>query len=215
MEMTYETFLESICHRGGFESAERAEEVARATLCVLGEVLVDSDRNALADELPGVLREPLCSRKPNQDYDLQTFYERVSDEQRLNGGFARETAQVVGRVLMRALDAELMSRIRRRLADEYEVLFVNPHEDTPQPDRPLDHDATANERTLARGKPGSDKPVSDSHPDEGHKGSIAAQENPRGETKIATGHESTDEDDETLAGGKPGSDRPVSDTHEE
>ncbi|QDG50459.1 DUF2267 domain-containing protein [Persicimonas caeni] len=215
MQMTYDAFLDSICHRGGFESAERAESVAQAVLCVLGEVLVDTDREALAEELPEALRAALCTRKPNRDYNLEMFYQRVGQEERLNGGLARETAQVVGRVLSRSVSPEVAKRIRRRLPEEYEELFVNPHEGAAAPERPLEHTAKANERTLARGKPGSEKPVSESKPVEGQPDSIAAQENPYGETKIATGHESTDEDEQTLAGGKPGSDRPLSDTHEE
>jgi uncharacterized protein (DUF2267 family) len=215
MEMTYDAFLESICHRGGFKTTGTAEEVARGMLRVLGEVLVDSDRAALAKELPQALRESLCSREPNQDLDLETFYARVGKEEHLNGGLARETAQVVGQVLRRAVNPETMKRIRLRLPDDFEEVFVNPHEHTSRPKGQLDHDAQARQRTLAQGEAGSEKPVSESKPKEGHPESIAAQENPYEETKIATGHESTDEDDQTLAGGKPGSDRPVSDTHEE
>ncbi|MFW6057731.1 MAG: hypothetical protein ACOC9W_02635, partial [Persicimonas sp.] len=90
---------------------------------------------------------------------------------------------------------------------------VAPHVDLSEPR--LDRDARANERTISEGKHGSEKPLSEARPVEGQRDSIAAQENPYEETKIATGHESTDEDEHTLAGGKPGSDRPVSDTHEE
>jgi hypothetical protein len=147
--------------------------------------------------------------------DLETFYARVGEEEHLNAGLARETAQVVGEVLRRAVSPETIKRIRRRLPDDFEEIFVNPHEHTRRPEDQLDHRAQARQRTLARGEAGSEKPVSESKPQEGHPESIAAQENPYEETKIATGHESTDEDEQTLAGGKPGSDRPLSDTHEE
>lgn len=214
MEMSYETYLDSVCRRGGLDSAEQAEEIARATLSVLGEVLVDTDRDALADELPEPLREALCTGQPNQEYELEEFYRRLAEVEGLNEGLARETAQVVGQVLGRAVDAEVIHRIRQRLPKDYVNLFVNLHEYARQPEGPLDHDAKANARTLASGRHGSEKPLSEAKPVEGQKASIAAQENPYGETKIATGHESTDEDDQTIAGGKPGSDRPLSDVHE-
>ena len=215
MQMTYEAFLDSICNRVGFEGRDKAEVVATATLRVFGEVLLASDRDALADALPPVLRDALCSRPSDQDYDLEEFYERLADEEGLNAGKAREMGQVVGRVLARAIDGELTKRLKVRLPDEYRELFVNPHEAAKSPDRPLSHKAEANDRTLARGRAGSEKPVSESKPPAGQRGSVAAQENPYEETKISTGHESSEEDEETLAGGKPGSDRPVSDIHEE
>lgn len=215
MEMTYETFLDSVRRRGGVDTAEQAEQISQATCRVLGEVLVDSDRAALAAELPEVLRRALCSREPNQDYDLAVFYERVSADEQVHAGRAREMAQVVGHTLARAIDAELLKRLRLRLPDEFGELFVNAHDEAGAPQDQFDHRAQANERTLARGKPGSDHPVSESRPREGHLGSIAAQDDPYHDTDIATGHESTDEDDNTLAGGRPGSERPLSDTHEE
>jgi uncharacterized protein (DUF2267 family) len=215
MEMTYDAFLDGICHRTGIDSAREAEALAKATLSVLGEVLLESDRDALAGQLPAALAEALRSRRAGREYDLEHFYERLSREApiRGNGGRARECAQVVGRTLTRAVDAQLTTRLRRRLPEEFEELFVNPHRAAGS-EPTLDPRARANERTLARGRPGSDTPVSESRPPTGQTDSIAAQDNPYGDTKLATGHPSSEEDEETLTGGRPGSDRPVSDTHE-
>ncbi len=220
MEMTYDTFLDSICRRGGIESAEEAERVTGAVLEVLGEALVDSDRAALAEVLPANLRESLCARTPNQDYDLATFYAKIGElngfaAQGAHAGRGREMAQVVGQTLTRALDAALNKRLRRRLPDDFQEVFVNPHQQVGEPQTNFDHRARAKERTLSRGKPGSEHPVSESRPVEGQPGSIAAQPEPHHDTDIATGHESVDEDENTLAGGRPGSERPLSETHEE
>ncbi|MFP4599448.1 MAG: DUF2267 domain-containing protein [Persicimonas sp.] len=213
MEMTYDAFLDSLCHQTGVESSERAEAMACAFLRVLGEALLGTDRDALAAELAEPLSQALCSRPANQDYELEEFYERVGREEGVHAGRAREVAQVVGQTMARAVNREVITRLRRRLPEPFEEIFVAPHVDLSEPR--LDRDARANERTISEGKHGSEKPLSEARPVEGQRDSIAAQENPYEETKIATGHESTDEDEHTLAGGKPGSDRPVSDTHEE
>lgn len=214
MQMTYEAFLDAICHRSGFESRADGEQMARTVLRVMGEVLPGPDRRALADELAGPLRSALTEREPDRELGLQEVYGQIAREEQVHQGRAREMAQIVGRALRRAVDGEVISQIRSRLPD-FDEIFVNPHGDAEAPGRRLDPDAVANDRTLARGRPGSKEPLAEGRPPQGQPDSVATDENPYGDTKIATGHESTDEDDETLAGGKPGSERPLSDTHED
>lgn len=215
MKMTYDTFIDSIRRQTGLESAAEAEQMVASVLRVWGEVLVSSDREALAAQLPPSIREPLSSRHADQDFGLEEFYQRIGQEEHVNEGRAKESAQVVAQTLMRAVDGEIATRIRRRLPSEFEEILVDPHANLENTDASLDAAARANERTLARGEPGSREPVSESPPPKGQTDSIAANENPYGDTKIATGRESTDEEENTLAGGKPGSERPLSDTHEE
>jgi hypothetical protein len=64
--------------------------------------------------------------------------------------------------------------------------------------------------TLATGRPGSQHPVSEAHPETAQERSVVNAENPHAETKLSSSRGTTQERRaETLATGAPGSHRPL------
>ena len=160
MESTSETFIAHVAAHAGV-TQERAELITRTVLARIGAALTPPHRRQIADELPPALASALMAPEVMVEH-------AVSSHQ-------RELIDSVYRVLAEELSDDAMGWLRaelpRRMA-EHLVPGAPPAEQTP-----------LHGRTLARGRPGSDRPVSEAHPDPGR---------------------------DNLAESRPGSKRPVS-----
>jgi uncharacterized protein (DUF2267 family) len=228
--MQNERFIEEIEERTGVQSDHQAAEVGRATLAVLGAAMVDEDRESLAEALEGAsMREALLSSEPAADApSLEEFYEQISDRTELPLHFAAEFAQGVCQVLRREVDAERLDAIVARLPEAYgDQLFFEPETAGPGHTDPSRGEVSTGREvasrtvppggaqpqapaadTLAEGRPGSNRPISEARPDDAHTASVARDDNPRGDHKLSSGPDAPT-GDRTLSEGRPGSTRPL------
>jgi uncharacterized protein (DUF2267 family) len=154
------TFIAHVAAHAGITS-ERAEAVTRTVLARIGTSLSPDHRRTIADELPPALGAALMAPEVMVD-DAMSLHQR-------------ELVVAVYRVLAEELSADAVAWLRDELPERMAELLVAgapPIETSPQ-----------HGRTLATGSPGSDRPVSETHPQPSH---------------------------DTLAEGRPGSQQPIS-----
>ncbi len=193
--------VEEVRRRTGLDDGQRTEAAISAVLSVLRERLEDAEVELLAPELP----EPFARRLREGDYlwdfGLEVFYERVAARMAAEPGLAREVSQVVGQVLAEHTAEEPLERLQAHLPDEWRELLsprapsgasvdrVDPaewaHGHLVEAPRPRD--------TLATGRPGSTRPVSEARPEPAHTHSVARESNPHGDTKLSSARGLTQE----------------------
>ncbi|WP_375766908.1 DUF2267 domain-containing protein [Archangium gephyra] len=207
--MMHDELLSHVAEHAGLSGRQEAERTVRVVLEVVGERLSWPVVQALAEDLPAPLAEPLRSVAPHQDFNLAELHARVADRLRVPLGRAVEHTGVVCQFLAEALPAGTLHRVREALPEPMSALFT--------PREPVDDFAYVHvhlepgRRTLAEGRPGSAHPLSESRPERAHSHSVVRADNPHGDTKLSSSSGLTQErEQETLADGHPGSDRPLS-----
>jgi uncharacterized protein (DUF2267 family) len=210
--MTTEDTLLAQIERQGL-SSEQAGMALRATLEALGAALVENERCAVSATLPAALRQSFDTRAHLPDLDLEGFFQRVRRHERTPAGRSREHAQIVCRALSEALPAEVVVLLTKHVP-WLVPLFESPGKTAP-PDEPERFQGPSRpptfDGTLARGRPGSRHPLSDSRPERAHPESVVRSEEPHADTKLSSAHGFTQErEHETLATGRPGAKRPLS-----
>jgi uncharacterized protein (DUF2267 family) len=213
MSMDLERFVEEASARAALSGPEQAERVLVATLGALGQRLVAEEADALANELPAELAEPLRRASYVHDFEPDELYERVARREGTSIGFAREHAEVVCQLLAEAVSPDVLLRLRKHLGAPWAELFVRRPPSTP-PAHVVHREPSAPPRprtTLSEGHPGSRHPVSVSRLDRAQTHSVARSDDPHGDTKLSSSHGLTQErQHDTLAEGQPGRKRPIS-----
>jgi uncharacterized protein (DUF2267 family) len=201
-----QAWLRRVQQLTGIDDVDAARRIGRAVCAVLLEQLSAPDRAWLSRALPPafVTAAGSAEARPLRDDSLQDFYERVAAREGAPPGLAREHAQSVCRSLAELLHDEDLRRLARRLSDEVAALLL-PSGTAPKPatarERPR---ARRERRTLAEGRPGSSKPLSEARPQRVHGDSVAHSDNPHGDTKLSSSAGTTQEREaETLAQGRP------------
>lgn len=199
----------------GIPDRAAAQLALRAVLATLGQRLTDDEAHALASNLSGELARLVDRGDYDCDFDAAEFYERMRRRERTSPGTAREHADVVLRAVGEALGEELRQRTARRLPDAIARRLLPPEVGEPPPHAAAIHAPKMS--TLAHGRPGSRRPLSEAAPPEGHSGSVARSDEPHAETKLSSGHGLTQERlGETLATGRPPQPkRPISEADDE
>lgn len=212
--MSYERFIDAVSWRCGFEERAPAERAVEATLRVLAERLDEADARAVARQLPPRLASLMRADEHGAEFGLADLYDRVARLEGVNRSFAAEHAQVVCQVLCDYLDDEGRKHLRVHVPPEIADLF------TPRPpaaplraeDRPRHRAPPGSGRTLASGRPGSSRPLSEAD-GWAHTDSVVRSADPYADRKISSARGTTQEvEGETLATGKPGSKHPVSES---
>jgi uncharacterized protein (DUF2267 family) len=203
----HEAFLDRVVRRGGFRSPAEAGVAVRAVLTVLGEALRAADAEAVAAELPRELRDAIRARTPGAALTAGDFYDRVAAGEATPGGFAREHTGVVLGALAEELSRYALGRLAAGLPAGMAALLER-RSIAPAP--PPAHHAHAR-TTLASGRPGSQHPLSEAHPDRAQGESVARAANPHEDTKLSSSTGFTQERlDDSLATARPPSPRPLS-----
>jgi uncharacterized protein (DUF2267 family) len=178
-----------------------AERATRAVLAGMGGTLTSAGRELVADELPAGLGAAILAGGP-----LATPVEDHVLALGVTAGQARELIASVCRVLVEELSCEAVDALRVGVPAALAALLVEPAADEPPP-RPAPerrHD------TLAEGRPGSRRPLSDASGRGAQRGSIA-DDNPHAATKLSSASGQVQERrHETLAEGRPGARYPLS-----
>jgi len=203
--------MEELARRGLAEEGE-AGRALRATLAVLGERLLDDEAKALAEVLPAPLARVVEEVEYDCDFDSAELFERVRRRERSTVSRGMEHAEIVLAALGACVEPERRQKIGRGLPEHAADAFLDRGARGEAPPHPVaPHAPKMN--TLAAGRPGSKRPVSEAAPPAGHVHSVACNPSPHEETKLSTTRGPTQERfHETLSTGKPpGPARPVSD----
>ena len=113
--------IEAVRERSGL-SADGAERAIVATLGVLAERLLEIDAHALASRLPPAWAR-VFARGGDREFDLDGFYDRVSEREGVGRVQALEHAQVVCQVLASSLDEIGRQHLALHLPEAWRQLF--------------------------------------------------------------------------------------------
>lgn len=213
--MSYEDLLAEVERRAGLETPDEAARVVAVAARALGERLLPDEGGPLADALPTPVAQRIREARYERDFDLDELCDRVGRGEGAGRDFGREHAQAVYQVFGESLPEAVRVRLQRHLGPELGALFEPRARPLPPP-RPV-HGAPpigpGHGTTLATGRPGSRRPLSEAREDRAHAESVARAANPHGDTKLSSSRGLTQERlRETLADGEPGPEHPVSDT---
>ncbi|MRG95608.1 DUF2267 domain-containing protein [Polyangium spumosum] len=207
------TFLDEVAWRGGLGDAASARRIVEVVLAAFAEALVLDEARALAHALPAPLAAWVLAGPHAGNLAEDALYRRVADREGTLIGFAIEHSRLVLGVLGDRLPETTRVRLRRHLGPELAALLA-PRAPLPAPPAHLrkpPEPALGEGHTLATGRPGSQKPVSEAAPERAHAESVVRAENPHEDTKLSSSRGLTQERErETLAEGEPGPLRPVS-----
>ncbi|MDI3290009.1 DUF2267 domain-containing protein [Polyangium sp. 15x6] len=211
--MDESSFLDEVAWRGGLGETSLARTLSEAVLRAFAETLVPDEARALAHALPEPLAAVLLDGPHLGNLSEDALYRRVADREGTLLGFAIEHTRLVLGILGEKLPETTRLRLRRHLTPELGELLA-PREPLPPPPvrlrRPPEPELGKG-NTLATGRPGSQKPLSEARPERAHAESVVRTENPHGETKLSSSRGLTQvREHETLAEGEPGPRRPVS-----
>jgi uncharacterized protein (DUF2267 family) len=121
--MDYERFVDRLEDRADLWSRDKVEDVAKTTVEVLGETLSTSERTWMMQQLPSPLDDALTRTWGGQEFDLDEFYDRISQREGLVEDFAAEQARVVCRVLADQLDEDVLQYLLDHLPPPFPALF--------------------------------------------------------------------------------------------
>lgn len=206
-----------VSEEGGIGSLDLSSRVIRATLSTLGERLGDEDATALARTLPEPFGDLVAWARHGGSFGPAEFYERVRKLDREPRGFGLEHAQVVLRVVGNALPDELRARLTKALPGEIARVMEPARFGAPPPyGTPVVDDVPEPLTSLASGRSGSRRPLSEAAPPAGQTHSVAREANPHGDVKLSSARGMTQERlGRALADGHGGPPRPISEAHDE
>ncbi len=200
--MTYELFLLRVMNRTGLAERTEAMELVHHVADRLGRCLRESAAERVAERLPPTVAARLQEDAGQGECDLQGLYLAVSEELSLELGFGVEFTQVVLQIIGECAGLAGRRTLCEELPEEWHVHF-----EPRQSYQRIRRAQRTDQQTLASGKPGSSRPLSQGRP--GHRHSVALNDQAHQGDEISTSRGKAER--RTLAGGKPGSSRPISD----
>lgn len=218
--MSLDTFVGEIQRQTGLQPVERVLRLVRRVLASLDEVLVGDELATLRTSVPAPLQGALEGRTGRSSSSVDRLFARVQKLELVRRPVAIERAEIVCRQLGALLPADVATRWARDLPGPVAALFLTApptglSTDAPAPRPSIPRPAPA-PPTLATGRPGSSRPVSESRPERAHRNSVARTADPHADTKLSASRGLTQERlHETLAEGDARSARPVSEAHPE
>jgi uncharacterized protein (DUF2267 family) len=210
MAISEETVLEQLLERAPFTTTSEARSALQATLRALRSGLTDDEARALAQELDGPWAAPLREGVYEGELTVEEFYRLVAFHEQRRLSVGAEHAQIVCRALGSLLSPTALQRLVQQaplLAREFDA------PPAPQVIQCPEHlrAAAAPEHTLAGGRPGSSRPLSEARPnpdrtlsggraENAHAHSVARSDDPHADTKLSSARGLTQErEGESLA----------------
>ncbi len=117
-------FIEKVQQRAQVTSRQEAHTAIEATLKTLGERLPEKEAADLATELPPAIGRFLTVVDTDKDFDLEKFYENVSQRESLGQPISRDHARAVLSVLVEAVPPGELQDMLNQLPEEYMSLFT-------------------------------------------------------------------------------------------
>jgi uncharacterized protein (DUF2267 family) len=205
--------LELILHVKAAAGLRSLREARRATAAALGALrcaLEEEDARALSKALPRKLAHLLERPQTTVVQSIEGLYADAERRERVGLGFAMEHVQVVLQVLLRQLDPELVTRLRKRLSPDVAELLEEHVQSAEPPPHVRIHPGHLPTRiqTLSRARPGTAEPIADTHHELAHEGSVVRSDAPHADRMVETARSTRpNREDETLARGAPRSSR--------
>ncbi len=201
MSISEETVVERLLEAAPFASAAEARSALEATLTALRSALTDDEAEALAEDIDAPWSSPLRRGCYGGQLPPEELYRVAAAHEERRLSIATEHVQVVCRVLGGLLSPGARERLVQELpllAPEFETPEASPPE---SPERLRAQPAP--EHTLAAGRPGSSRPLSeaglspwslaDGRPERAHEHSVARSNDPHGDTKLSSARGLTQE----------------------
>lgn len=126
--MQYSDFVRRVQKHAGLKTIEQAIIVTHATLETLGERIDRTNRDNLASQLPGELKDALLRCAQTRRFTLEAFYSRVAARARLGGQNAVSQVKSVLAVLREAVAEGEIQHIVEDLPEEYEEILCETEE---------------------------------------------------------------------------------------
>jgi uncharacterized protein (DUF2267 family) len=159
MPMNEVTLLRRLQELAPFANADEARRAFDATLQALRRGLNEDEADWLAVALGPALSGPLLRQSHAGELPPEELFRWTKRYTKTRKGVAVEQAQVVCRTLAELLPTADLERLKRHLP-ELAPLFSVP-EDVGAAELQPRHRAVSTDRTLAGGRPGSTRPLSD------------------------------------------------------
>jgi uncharacterized protein (DUF2267 family) len=201
----YEDWIDEVARRAGMTERADAERTLEVTLRALRSGLDDADALAIAAVLPRRFARILERGVFEAELDEAALDERVRRREHVSPGFAREHAQVVCQLLAERLSGDVLASLHRRTPVTSRLFEARPEPpEAPPHVRRHPSSRAAPRRTLAAGRPGAARPVSEGSAEAAHSGSVARTGSPHEGSKLSSSRGTTQERaDETFSAGSP------------
>lgn len=164
MPMNEDTLLRRLVELAPFADPGEARRAFDATLQAMRRGLNDDEADWLAVALGPALSEPLLRETYAGELTKEELYRWTKRYSKTRKSVAVEQVQVVCRALTELLQPPELERLRRHLP-QITSLFEIPDSEDP-PSAPRQRRPEPPDPTLAGGRPGSSRPLSDARPDE-------------------------------------------------
>jgi len=209
--MTHDPIHTRVRRLGRLYDDELADRLIHAAVVTLGEVLPPEAAAELAARLP----EPHRGRLSGSDYTpglaIPDVLARIAERAELGEPQVRDLAPAVFGAVAETVGADTLATVTPRVAEPLRPLLAMPDPDQGDRPAPYYHPSSGGQGTLATGRLGGGRTLSEGRPVLGHANSIARAEDPRGDTKLSGARGiSTEREGRTLAAGRPGHGNPIS-----
>jgi uncharacterized protein (DUF2267 family) len=191
-----------VSDHSGLDEAAAASAVA-SVLTALRAELSSTEAEALAEALPDELADQVRAGRYDGGGSLAV---RVATAEQVTVAEAIERIACVFGALAELLPDATLERLAGALPSELARLLQRRSTGS----RPPSHGLRTT--TLAEGRPGSRRPLSEARPRQGQPDSVAASDNPHADTKLSSSGGLTQERErESIAEGRPGAHRSLAD----
>lgn len=199
--------MEYVARHAGIEG-QAAKGLLEHVLTLFAASLTRSEAERLADELPVPASQWVTNAKHGEMFEPNELYHRMQDRFGVKMGMAMEQAQVALGAMARELRPETRQWLEQRMGEPWKPLFETRRPPPSTPTRPQSrvHAAAEEHRTLAEGRAGSTRPLSESAPSRTQPDSVA-EDNPYGDRKVSSSH---DVHAEPISSSNPRSKHPLS-----
>jgi uncharacterized protein (DUF2267 family) len=188
MDYGYAELVEEVRRRTGIADAGRADRALASVASVLCGALSRADVDALAENLPAPLPERLRSGAGEAALTgARELYDRVSARAATTPGLALEETQVILQVLAEISGYEALVRVRKHLPpDVADLLWPREPPAEPPPRERVAETSRVVHETLASGRPGSHRPLSEAEHGNAQLHSVTRESNPHGDRKLSS-----------------------------
>jgi len=122
--MKYQDFLGQVHEKAHLAALEEAVTASRAALSVLAQRLTAGQRTDLAAQLPEEIGSYLAVEGESERFDLDAYYQRVSEQEGVDLPDAVHHAQAVMAVVQDAVTRGEMEDVLSQLPEEFAPLFA-------------------------------------------------------------------------------------------
>jgi hypothetical protein len=185
-----------------------AEDDARAAIGAIVPAIAGACSERVARRIASALDGTWSRFERGPAESVEGVHGMVAARLELPMGRAAELTRVVGELIGERLDDEGWALARRDLAPEL-LAILEPRTPVGRPGPRTEREPTSDERTLAAGAPGAQRPIAAAHHPVAQPASV--DDDAQHDERLATAHGTRQEErGETLATGRPGSTRPLS-----